>query len=44
MLVDSGEMDGENGTIWLHPLVVMGKNVIDINSGLKYHGDIVGYP
>jgi hypothetical protein len=44
MLVDSGEMDGENGTRWLHLMVVMGKKVIDINNGLKYHGDVVGYP
>ncbi len=44
MLVDSGEMDGENGTRWLHPMVVMGKKVIDIDGGFKYHGDVVGYP
>jgi hypothetical protein len=44
MLVDSGEMDSENGTRWLHPMVMMGKKVININSGLKYHRGIVGYP
>jgi hypothetical protein len=37
-------MDDEKGTRWLHPMVVMGKKVTNIDGGLKYHGNVVGYP